>query len=286
MWYDPILKNFDHRIKKDEIALKVCPFCGNDRYNCEISMTKKLYHCWACGAKGTGEWFLKMNGLPSTQTEWATSLSRGIIEPKVAQGISLDAFPVITCSRYEDFKTFLNSKGIDSEDVARYGFRCQDKMVVVPLYEGSKLVYYIRRDTVSGRYFNPTIPKGGLLPYYVGSLGCDVVFLVEGTFDAISINKLGYTAAVLLGTHMTMDQTHKLRAFGFKKVVVCLDGDVYSKALELQQTLQCDGFDSYLVKFHGKEDPNDVFTRSPQELAKLLQNFKKPTLLDKVLARI
>lgn len=284
-WYDPILQNFEHKIKKDEIVLRECPDCHNQKWNCEISMTKKVGHCWACGSSYSGYWFLKKHNLPYDKELWVSSLplNGGVIKPKDIQGLSLDAFQTID---YGSFKDFLNSKGIVEQDIASYSIRCKGKMVVIPLYEGHQLVYFIQRDTVSGRYYNPTIPKGGALPYYVGSLGCDVVYLVEGTFDAISINKLGYTAAILLGTHMTGDQVIKLRAFGFKKVVVCLDGDVYSKALELQQTLQCDGFDSYVIKFHGKEDPNDVFLRSPMELAKLLQNFKKPTLLDKVLARI
>lgn len=285
MWYDPILKNFEHRIRKDEIALRTCPFCGNDKYNCEVSMPKKVYHCWACGAKGAAYWFMMKNNLPYEDEAWASSRppERSSILGTSGQGIQLDAFQKID---YKAFKNFLNSKGLTEEDVDTYSIMSSGGYVIIPLYEGKKLVYFIQRDPVSGRYLNPTVPKGGLLPYFLGHLDLGVVYLVEGTFDAISIHKLGFTAAVLLGTHMTMDQINKLRTFGFTKVVVCLDGDVLSKALDLCQTLSIDGFDSYLVKFKGKEDPNDVYVRSPADLMNLIGAKKKPTLLDKVLARI
>jgi len=280
MWYTPILGAFAHKIRKDSIVLQECPECGNKRYNCEISMSKRLVHCWVCGYGATAISFLKRNNLPIQGMEWAITEKKPTPNP-------LEELPLPNTYQvvdYVQYGHFLTSKGIFEGDIETYNLRCFDKMLIIPLYEGHKLVYYSRRNIETKRYNNPQIQKGKILPYYLGASGCDVVYLVEGAFDAISIHKLGFTSVMLLGTNMSKDQIKKLWDFGFRKVVVCLDGDVYGKALALQETLQLAGFDSYVIKFMDKEDPNDVYVKNPNELLAILSSFKKPSLVDRLYA--
>ena len=51
------LLGWNTKVKQDEILVEICPFCGNQKFNFQISTTKLVYHCWACSVGGS------LNGL-------------------------------------------------------------------------------------------------------------------------------------------------------------------------------------------------------------------------------
>lgn len=283
MWKETLKANYECKEVRGQIVLRVCPFCSNDKWNLEISIAKKVYHCWVCHSSGTVVKFFHSVGLSFTEDEgWRVT---GSFSEEIKDDLDIAKFTHID---FEQFVDVFSVKGISRKDVYRYNLlyansgKFNGKMVI-PLYEGKKLVYAIARDLAKkGKYYNFKLDKSMILPYYLGSIRPLVIHLCEGVLDAMVINKLGFTSGVLLGTHLSVGQIDKLRKFGFKKAVVCLDGDAIAKAIKIYDELNKAGVVSEVVFITNKqEDPNDVFVRDREELCRLINSSRRVTVLDR-----
>lgn len=282
MWSDILKSYFEHKEQRGQILLKECPFCNNQKYNIEFSIELEVYHCWNCNASGTVYRFLFVHNLPIDEDKWKFT-KKQIEEQK--KGLVLDVFDVIDYDRYEKFFKY---KGIEKQDVERYKFMYSNVgkykgKLVIPLYEGSKLVYFVARDlTIKGRYYNMERSKIDILPYYLGEKNRYWLYLCEGVFDAISINKLGYSSGVLLGTNLSKEQILKIKRFGFEYAVICLDGDSKKKAFELVEKLLKFNLKSTLILYEDKEEPNSLYIKDKDKLNKMLEKPEEVKLIDKV----
>lgn len=280
MWFDVLQKKFQHKMVRGQIVLKDCPFCGNDRYNIEISIEKKVFHCWICDNAGTVAKLFKHIDLPMEDDGFKVSDTS---VPKVQDTLSLAEYHSLSWGKA---RTFLKGRGLEEKDIVTYNFmtaeqgKFKDK-IIVPLYEGEQLSYIIARDlTAKGRYYNVNINRSSVLPYYMGR--SSQMYLCEGTFDAISVNKLGFSSAVLLGTVLSKEQMVKLEKWGFKDVVVCLDGDALDKATKMYDNLSKAGFKASVAIFYAKDDPNEVYVRDRAELKWVLKHPILITVKDRV----
>jgi hypothetical protein len=283
MWTDLIKSTFDHKENRGQIILKVCPFCDNDNYNLEFSVEKGVYHCWICSASGRVNKFLKSQGLPIDKDQWEHSTTTEVKPKEVA--LTLDSFDRISFEKHRDFFV---GRGLDEKDIEKYQFRVgrsgkEKGKLIIPLYEGKKLVYFVARDLEPrGRYFNIQKGRGDLVPYFMGEENRYVLHLCEGVFDAISVNKLGFTSGVLLGTILSNDQVSKIKKFGFQGVVVCLDGDAREKGIAIAEKLWYNSVPSKVVLLDGKEDPNSLYVENWNKLVSLLTSPQEVTLSLKV----
>lgn len=283
MWIENIQSNFETKLRNNQILLKICPFCGNDRWNCEISIEKKIFHCWICNQKGTLYTFCKLLGLVLDEDNWKTTENKNSYYEKDA--LTIDMFGYL---QYKDYPKVLQAKGLCENDIKRYGIRYADKgkfkgKMIIPLYEGNKLVYALARDlTIKGNYYNFRLDKKVILPYYLGKINKYEIYLCEGVLDAISVNKLGFTSGVLLGTHITKEQIEKVKQFGFDTAIICLDGDMKAKSIKWYDELGKRGLKTKIVLFDGNEDPNDLWVRDSALLERYLIDARKVTLEDRV----
>jgi DNA primase len=287
MWDDILKQKVPHKMSRGQIILKVCPFCSNSNYNIEVSTEKGVFHCWICNQAGIVKQLFKELDLKFEDD--GLRVSKGQQPVQNFDDLSLDTFYPV---KWERFKKFLASRGLEQADIARYNILTTDKgkfrgRVIFPLYEGSKLVYIVSRDTeTKGRYYNINVNRSGILPYYLGTVDKTTVYLCEGTLDAISVHKLGYSAAILLGTILTPAQLRKLDTFGFKRVVVSLDGDAAEKAHKIYDSVTKHGLPAAMVLFDKKDDPNSVFVRDKAELKHALKNFREVSIKDKVCLKL
>jgi DNA primase len=270
------------RENRDELIFKTCPFCENSKSNFQINLEKNVYNCWVCSASGRLTTLLKKNGIEIDERRWQSSNTTKEIIPE-----KLD-FSGFTLIDYEKHRKFLSSRGIDPEDVSRYNLFSTDygrykNKLIIPLMEGNNVVYFVSRDMFAkGRYNNPVINKKEHLLYYMGNENKMSLYIVEGAFDAISVNKLGFSVAMLLGSSISTEQLTKIRRIGFKEVIICLDGDLKKKATALCSKIRDLGFKSKIILFPGNEDPNDLYVADKEYLKKILEQPKDLDLTDEM----
>lgn len=101
-----------------------------------------------------------------------------------------------TCAAHAGATDYFARRGLSSDTVARFrlGYDPQQNCVVLPCAGG-----IVRRAVNEKRYLNE---KGRPSPLFQPELleGKEPVFLVEGTFDALAAEELGYAAAALNGS--------------------------------------------------------------------------------------
>jgi len=275
----------DVKQARDQLKVKVCPSCGNDHWNFEVSVSLGVGHCWICDFGCSLNKLFRLLGVSYEGGEnWKITkkeLPKELLELSKTGKI-----------RFSDYKRFFTAKGVEEADILTYRFRIgtsgkhQGKLVI-PLYEGGTLVYIVGRDlTIKGRYYNIAIEKIAVLPYYLGTTSKYTLYLCEGAFDAIAINKLGFSAGVLLGTNLSHDQVKKIKIFGFKEVVVCLDGDALVKAFKMYDELVQSGIKTKIVVLKKPDDPNDLFVKNKAKLLDLLSNPVELTFYERMKEKI
>lgn len=283
MWGDALQAHFESRKQNGQIILKVCPYCQNANWNIEFSIEKEVFHCWICNFSGAVKSFFKEYGISYENEGWKlSSVAEKFVE---IDNLDLSEFSSLN---YSDFPKVLSAKGINAEDVKRYNllyakFGKFKEKLIIPLYECKKLVYALARDlTIKGRYYNFKVEKKDILPYYMGVENKFEIYLCEGVLDAISVNKLGFTSGVLLGNHLAKNQIERIKKFGFDVAIVCLDGDIKRKAVQMYDLLGKEGIKTKIVLLDDKEDPNDLYVRDKALLKRYLLDAKKLTLEDRV----
>jgi len=275
MWQETIRKRYAHKVNKDEIILKNCPYCSNDKYNLQLNVTKEIFSCWVCGVSGRIEKFFRDQDLEFDKIGWQSSIT---VEKKAKELLDLSDFTPVN---FEKNRVFLVSRGLEPVDVQRYNLltatsgKYRNKLII-PLKEGDTYAYFVSRDMFAkGKYYNPVINKKSHLLYYLGTEQKRRLYVVEGSFDAISVNKVGFSVAMLLGSSMSNEQLRKIEQIGFTEVVVCLDGDLKKKAMALYEKILGYGLHTRIVLFPGKDDPNELYLEDKEYLKKLLERPKE-----------
>ena len=104
------------------------------------------------------------------------------------------------CFAHRDETPYFTQRGLSAETVARFrlGYDPKHDCVVLPCEDGR----CVRRAVSEKRYLNE---KGRPSPLFqpellTGAGEGDLIFLLEGTFDALSAEELGYHAAALNGS--------------------------------------------------------------------------------------
>jgi len=280
MWADTLKEQFKYRLRRDEVILKECPFCSNDNYNIEFSMSKNVFHCWVCGAKGTVYSFFKLYNLPLDDIDWQSSTP---IRQERQDSLFIDGFVSI---EYDEWPRFFKKRGLIEEDIKRYNLLTGTKgryfqTMVIPLYEGRRLVYFVARELLGFKYKNPVIERRNIIPYFMGDTNRLELVLCEGALDAISVNKVGFTSGVLLGKFFSNEQMRRLKRFGFDKVVVALDGDAIKQAIILADRLSELGIRSRIARFNDGDDPNSLYVKSPSLLKKTINEAHEFSVREK-----
>jgi len=281
MWQDTLKRQYKHKVNREQIILKDCPYCGGTKYNLEVHSSRGVFHCWVCDAKGTVRKFFKDQHLEFDDSDWKSSEA---VVSVSKEELSLDGFVPVD---YEKNKEYLESRGLTASDIGTYNLltatqgRYRGKLII-PLYEGGKVVYFVSRHMFfGGRYLNPVIDKKKILPYFLGSVNRLRLYIVEGAFDAISVHKLGFTVTPLLGSGISDEQVDKIKTIGFKEVVVALDGDIKDKAIAMYTRLKVAGVHTKIVFFPGNDDPNELYLADRDYLRKILTTPTEVSIKDK-----
>ncbi len=196
----------DSRIKGDEVAIEVCPGCGNEKWNVEMNAAKAVWHCWACKAGGRLSALLKT--LTGQEYRITASAARGNKPTKAAPLTTPAEFQFLSITAVPSAKQYLDARGVTADVAATYGLQvCSEKghmlegRIVIPAreYWTSAVVGWIGRSYTGKRpKYMSTLPRKVITGWRVRDQAAPAV-MVEGPMDGIAAHRAGFNAAVLSG---------------------------------------------------------------------------------------
>jgi len=279
------------RERQDEILIEVCPFCGNSKFNFQISTSKFVYHCWACSVGGSLSNLAKFFPLGDTAKQ------RKIL-PKESEifGLTIDDVNYLKIfaqflelnklekNDKEIVNKFLEKRGIPFEKALEYKIRystakifIDEKLkkrytnrIIIPLFDISgSLVYFVGRAVEENnplKYCNCEIKRKRFLPVYLSKENPNTVILVEGVFDAIAVHRAGFSSIPLLSMNITDMQLFALLGIGFEKIVISLDPEEFTSSYKLFQKLIGVGLKPWVMLRTGQEDIDCLGTAKITEM--------------------
>lgn len=236
----------------------VCPFCNKLRSAFMVTRKSKgwVYWCHRCHAKG----FKPATGFTPTQ---AKKLIR-----REAPVVYLDSVTLP-----EDFTSaipfkglqWLGQYGISQELATDYGIGFSPKLnrVILPVYEGEKLVYWQGRSLDREGEYTPPRPKYKNVickkqkPFFViNKFKNKATVLVEDIISAICVAEAGYNSVSLLGSYIDDALILKLLKGNVKSAILWLDPDKRKDAIKYQKRLTTFGIATQVIPLT-KKDPKD-----------------------------
>lgn len=240
-------RGYRSRERRGEVQMKVCLFCGNPRWNLELSATKGVYHCWACRESGPLSSFLATHlGRGDVDMEVDLDADRpGRRDEGVPDHLRLRPAHLVGAWEIDSSRRYLQKRGIDATDARRYELQVVRARnhhlagrLVFPVreYFSRRHLGYVTRSYTGGTPKYQTVTDERPLPV-AGYRQIDepLVVLSEGLFDAIRVHQAGFSAACLLGsTNPTLDGWAERVGRSIGTVVIALDGDATDEAHELK----------------------------------------------------
>lgn len=242
------------------------------QHDCGEGRTLKVEHredgysayCWRCSDHG---W------IPHPRL----SLSEKIAKLKQVRDVELMATASLSLPKPAQYdpqlwpaapRVWLYKAGVSNDDIIALGFYWNERLdrVVMPLYEGGKLVYWQARgfDKARAKYINPVVPRESLFAKF-GS-GPTLVL----TEDILSAHKVGRAtqAWAMLGTSFSDGMVMAIAATG-KPVATMLDPDAGGDKGRRAATRQLPIMGVSVTHLYPTRDPKFLST---QEIQSCLSN--------------
>lgn len=230
------------KVRRTEVMIETCVYCGNTKYNLELNPGIGAFHCWTCGKGGRVDGFLKeVTGL--TIHIPVTGRSTGA-PGKTRVGVVLDAaFLGDPAVDVPHISSYLHTRHISGVDMAVYQIKAGrggiwENRAVMPLLEywSRQVVGYVGRTVMPNerpKYFTEWYtPTKWITGHRTRS---EIHVVVEGPFDGIMVHRAGFNTAVLAGTAATKGvlEEWSARAPFAHDVVVLLDGEAAAEGKKL-----------------------------------------------------
>ena len=229
------LRGLRAKIVRDEVAINVCVFCGNEKWNCEVNAVRGLYHAWCCGASGRTQYFVRdflgadVN-VPVLPFETKRKRTFTGAPPEVYKALESPSVIDYLKNRgldFVDFNIYEVGEGSGNTWGGRAVFHLRE-------YWSRESVGYMGRavhSAIRPKYFAHWNSGQKQISGYLSKSTTHVV--VEGIFDGIKVNQAGYNAAVLGGVHEKQVEEWAGRVKESHTIVVMLDGDAQEQARKL-----------------------------------------------------
>lgn len=250
----------------------LCPFCHHRNHKFAVNVTKNMFHCWHCSAKGRNliTLFKRLDVSPAQMKELRALVSdeqlRNYkdIDSNTKLYLPPGFTPLWTPNNtlgYRYAKAYLDARNISQYDIIRYqmGYTMEGlyaQRVIIPSYDNTNtLNYFIARSFFENKlkYMNPPVSKNVVM--FENQINWKVpVVLVEGAFDAITVRR---NAIPLNGKHLPKKVLKAIIQHQVKDIYVALDDDARIAAMELERTLSTHNINVKLVELNGK-DPSEI----------------------------
>lgn len=248
-----------HYESKGQISFD-CPVCaeekgldsGDGKGNLEINYGKHVYKCWSCGeTHGTH------GPLGKLFDQYATKGQKkvyNLIKPEELKQEDIKRPKLRLPEGYTTFQDsnprfiphmeayrYLQSRGITDEMIERYkiGYTVSGDFayrIIVPSFNKEGVLnYFVARSWVPKKmkYKNPSVPKDEII-FNESLIDWDKdVYLCEGAFDSFFLTN----SIVMLGKKMSDLIFTTIYNSANGNVIICLDEDAWTDALNLYHTL-------------------------------------------------
>jgi DNA primase len=292
-----------HEYKSGQFRVNcIAPGCDDSTANLEINVEQGIFHCWKCDYSGfvrqlfkdilgkdvdLDEEYISADALRKFQQE---GLQWG--EPVSAQGKEFGGLPKEFVPLWD--KRSLSMAGekalqyaltrMTLEDIVKYkvgycGLGDYKWRVIVPIYEGGEIVYFVGRAIFRDMlpYRNSDSPKRDVIFNFERALKVGRGVLVEGVFDAIKIGEDPVVGMAALGTSLSEEQIYKLNQI--PDLTIMFDQDAKLKTYKIRDKLVgLQRKPKVFILPHG--DPDDFSRFSLQHM---LTEAKAPDLEDFIL---
>lgn len=254
----------------------VCPFCKDPDRTFSLSHTRKRFICFkgSCGVSGTLAYLASKLGFEYHETPLLSSIDQmrhrlwdvdsGVKPaPKIDEPVEVPPLKQIEPGCYA--WDYLISRGLTSGDIYY-------NELSLSLKDGGRRIYFPQRDEVTGRinfwvarkylpghhkgrkYVNPggSIKKRLLYRSHLINRNYPVA-VCEGPISAI----LAGNAVATLGVLFSKEQVEEIAKLG-TPILAAMDGEAFSKSLELARKLEPFGTPTTVVPMPAGTDPADL----------------------------
>lgn len=250
------------RVQRGEVVLEVCYFCGNEKFNLELSAEKGVFHCWNCRKGGRVDTLIR----ELTGQSVHIPVQRGAKKPPApTPNLPAVAFQSIPIAEAGLAAHYLNQRGISPEVAAQYGM----VLCTQPDHRLEGRIAIPSRDFWTGdlmgwvgRSYTGRIPK------YISTLDRKVItgwrqrdrdmpaVIVEGPLDGVTVHRSGFQVAVLSGTGGAGVKEWAARLHPRSPIAIMLDGDALPQAHQLYwQILPLRTARLVVVGLEARQDP-------------------------------
>ena len=241
-----------------------CIFCDDVKYNLQINISKKVYHCWVCNEGGSlHNLIYKISGKSISRIEDKSNedIKRSLksvselLQPKNIKYSYLDFTK--SKARFD----FWKERGINTKTVRSLylGFDYYTNRLVIPIFDESKnCAGLIRRaisEDQSPKYlYNKGFKKNSLLYHLPRNDNDSYTILVEGQIDAIKLYQLGYSATSIMGVNLSSYAFNFIKEH-YQRIYLMLDND--KAGIEATSVISkkffSEGLDVYQVEYLTKD---------------------------------
>jgi len=244
----------DYTTRKKQFLINCfMPECGDTSGNLEVSLDKRVFHCWKCNYSGNIRKLLKdyLGYVPEELDEDFYSFEDLVpmqpdYDPNIQKDIKYIQLPKEFCPLWIEKKlSFIGQKALayatsrlSIDEIQNYkigycGLGDYRWRLIVPSFESGKVVYFIGRDFMGQklRYKNPAKEEFGtgaddIVFNIDGARIAKQAIISEGVFDAM---RIGNDGVALFGSDISNRQLLKL--LDIPKIYVLLDRDAIKKAI-------------------------------------------------------
>lgn len=246
--FETVLAKYGLETKGHEAEqMTLCPFHDDRSPSCSFNLDKKVFHCFACGEKGTIlDFVAQMESCSITEAarllaEWcniAGPLPAVASESEVRTARSAGNQPLKFALQLDPRHRYLAARGVSEGTVSRFGLGYCERGIMkgricIPIHdEGGRLAAYAGRwagqklPTGEPRYKFPRgFRKSLVLFNFHRVASAHHLVVVEGFWSVFRLDALGIAAVALMGCTLSEEQEKILRGSPADRITLLLDGD-------------------------------------------------------------
>lgn len=239
-----------------------CPKCGKSSGHFQVSINPeyKVFHCFKCDYKGG--WIKLVSDLKRISYEDAQRIVESYVFTKSTskkKEYRFVSFPIASIWTDEAWE-YLMRRGLTEKYIHEKGvYFCNfgdmyKNRVVFPI--GKREAFQARAvDNRNPRYLSS--PGIGRFLYGIENIyKAKSIIIVEGIFDQIAVEKVGYDVVASFSKKISQDQILLLKSLEPDEIILMFDGDAWRDTERFFYTLQ-NNFKNVSIIPVGDKDPSE-----------------------------